>query len=1051
MNDRARVPFALVGVLLLVGASVHAATVATRGPAASDRRVDAALERVAAGDSAALRAAVARAAREAAARPVHAPANTTVGRVLAGGDDSAFRRALRLRVYLAAREAFRTASYREGDVRARASLPPTPNASALRDAVDRVRLDPRADGTALGVRLRGVRVTAWRDGRVVARERRTPNLTVSTPVPAMHERTRRFERRLNAGAVEGPGLGRRLTARLYPVAWARGYAQYGGLPVENVLANRHVELSANGAVLRLQRSVYGRSDPAGRVGLRRATARAAVDEFAAASNATGVGRARALVPAPNAPVERRAGVARPVGSRGRATGPDRRVDVSVGVVADRTVVRLTTDRGESPTPSIHRVADAGNETVDSLVRRSYAVEAGLTSNVVRTGGGERPVPDAPGEEWSLVDESIERTARVAPDTAPRAPVGDDRRSLRRFGRRVELEYAATRTWRSGNETTHTRASWTESYLVGVAVTGGVTSPLYAPDRDVRPLYERGGALDGPNLGDVPDRAYERLVVAHGGPDAVARRAVDGSLPAGRVTVVGRRPAGLRPWLLADLERLHDRVRNATTTVRAGSIAVAAANPHARLADALEERRRALVDAPERYDGVADRARVEVRAAYVDGVLERLRARRDATDGLHGRLDDALGGVGSSTTRLRGTLAASRRVEPSPRRRIGDGPTGNVTLVPDGGPSYLTLSPVGSERLPAVDRGRTYRPLAARNTNLFTMPYGDVAEGVVGPLAAATGGESVPARTGAAALVAANETLDGTGSTDPALRARRDRLHREVAGAMTTVRRSVDLVLRRETSLSRGERRAVVSDALGRWNGTGRRAMAATNGSLARAVAAEATGRGGAGGTRRSRLERRLRVALVDVRESAGTTLDRSAVNGTERAVREAARSRLASHVRGRARGAAANATASAMRSARDRWYGESVTSVPAGLPVLPTPGSWYATVNVWTVEVRGSYARFVVRAPRGGPAAGDATRYVRENATVGLDVDGDEEAERLGRNRPVRFRTGTVVAVAVPPGGDGVGDVDGRAVEASAGWPAPGCVGTTDCGPARGE
>jgi len=41
-------------------------------------------------------------------------------------------------------------------------------------------------------------------------------------------------------------LGRQITASLYAMTWARGYGQYAGAPVENVLANRHVELSTNG-------------------------------------------------------------------------------------------------------------------------------------------------------------------------------------------------------------------------------------------------------------------------------------------------------------------------------------------------------------------------------------------------------------------------------------------------------------------------------------------------------------------------------------------------------------------------------------------------------------------------------------------------------------------------------------------------------------------------------------------------------------------------------------------------------------------------------------
>jgi hypothetical protein len=98
-------------------------------------------------------------------------------------------------------------------------------------------------------------------------------------------------------------------------------------------------------------------------------------------------------------------------------------------------------------------------------------------------------------------------------------------------------------------------------------------------------------------------------------------------------------------------------------------------------------------------------------------------------------------------------------------------------------------------------------------------------------------------------------------------------------------------------------------------------------------------------------------------------------------------------------------------------------------------------VNAWHVQVRGSYARFVVRVPRGPPDRLPADlRYVRENATVAVDVDGDNSPERLGRNRRLAFEVETVVAVAVPPRPQGVGDV-GERDERSAGWPEPGPTG----------
>jgi hypothetical protein len=111
---------------------------------------------------------------------------------------------------------------------------------------------------------------------------------------------------------------------------------------------------------------------------------------------------------------------------------------------------------------------------------------------------------------------------------------------------------------------------------------------------------------------------------------------------------------------------------------------------------------------------------------------------------------------------------------------------------------------------------------------------------------------------------------------------------------------------------------------------------------------------------------------------------------------------------------------------------------PAGLPIAPAPGYWYATVNAWTVSVRGAYARFALHTRRGPP--GETLRYVRDGSTVALDVDGDGETERLGHDERVGFAANTTVVVAVPAPGF-VGDRDGNADERSAGWPRPACLG----------
>ena len=148
-DRRGRVPFALVGVLLLVGAATFGAAVSTRGPDRVDRDADVAVERASAETTAVLRSAVSEAARKAAAEPLTSPAETPYGRVLS--DDRPFRDALRLRIYLAVRERLSVTRHRRGDVAAVASIPEVTTPAELRDAINRIRIQGIENGTALRV------------------------------------------------------------------------------------------------------------------------------------------------------------------------------------------------------------------------------------------------------------------------------------------------------------------------------------------------------------------------------------------------------------------------------------------------------------------------------------------------------------------------------------------------------------------------------------------------------------------------------------------------------------------------------------------------------------------------------------------------------------------------------------------------------------------------------------------------------------------------------------------------------------------------------------
>ncbi|WP_170830557.1 DUF7286 family protein [Halogranum gelatinilyticum] len=1034
-DRRARIPFALLGVLLLVSSATYATTLSTGGPLRHDDSVATAMDRASASTSSALRSAVKDAARDAARNPVTERADTPAGRAL--NESTPFRDALRIRVYLAAYEQLGATRVRTSGVVAATSLPPVDDAADLAAAKRRVGIEQAANGTALRVTVRNLTTTAWRppidagddgepeanrdtetDGEtVVASETETVVLTVRTPVLLAHQRTTEYERRLNREPEDGPGLGRQLTARLAPVVWARSAGQLANAPISNVLGNRHVEVTANGGALATQRAVFGRDDPQARWGLQWARSHVALqDAHAVTSSKLGSVTERTYPPAPIDPV----GTGAPPKLAGANRGENRTMTVGVNRTADVAFADL--------------LAGRSGRSFAGTLRGSYRTETRLRTDVDLLRAGDEPAADSPGSNWTLVDEDHDSHYRVDGPAGTASRVGSERFAA--FGRRVTEHHSVVRTWRRGNETRRTRGAWRDEYRVRVTVTGEYDPDGTAPERPVRPSFERGGALDGPNLAGVPARATDRLLDADR--DSLARRVADGRLDDETVVLHGDRPDDLRRWVYADLADLRERVRRTTVTVSTRDVALGEANPPALLAAKLRERRASLVDAPASYDGVADRARVAARVAYLDRVLAELDARADAQRETSGVVDDALGdtALGSADGASR-TLDAGDEVEPVGYRAVGDrGPNETVTLVPDGSPGYLTLSTVSNEHVAAVPENASYRPLAARNINVFAVPYGDGMD-VLGSTVRSE--PTVDLRSAGSTLVAANRTLDRTANAT--LRDRRDRLQASVQGSVVAVARETRGVVVAETSLSERAYRNAVGDAMARWDGTGHRALAVANGSFAAALAAEVRARDDLTAHETDRLRTRLRVTLgreVNSRRAA-VPLDRT--NETGSVVRDYAGKTAEKY----ATKAVEDAAAGAGKRGAKRYLSQSVDGVPAGLPVAPAPGYWYATVNLWWVTVEGSYLRFTVRAHTGtGDGSGSTLQYVRDGSAVTLDVDDDGSAERLGRSERISFEA-HAAAFTAAPGGRWVGDVDGNADERSSGWEdGPGCVRAGD-------
>lgn len=1046
VDERARVPFALIGVLLLVSSTTYAAGVADQGLVGEDRSVERAVERVDADATAALRAAAREAAHDAAREPVTRASESGAG-TEAVREGSAFEDAFRIRLAVAGADALSAVDAEVGAVTAGASLPAVDDREDLAAARDRVRVESAANGTATRVTFEGVETTATRDGRTVVNRTESRTVVVAVPTLAAHERTERFEERLDRGPVEGAGLGRQLTASLYPVTWARGYAQYAGAPVENVLANRHVELSTNAGIVRTQRAVFGTSDPDARGGVARATARTGATDLLAPTGLKEASWTDAVLGAPT-----------PTGSGGVATQSNAEADPS-----EDSAFRPKRDRTDEETSvPIGHAADVGatrvHDNLDAVIEGAYRVEADVETATAQVADGGRlapPVPDAAAGGWERVD--VSRSEHLTGVSGSDVPRGVPSRTVApgepvSFGdanRDVTVERTATATWerevveRGPNgsvvdRTVHratTSDEATDRYRVRVSVTGRHAPTDGAPDRPAA-TFGAGSPDDVADLRGTPAAARSALGVGTaGGVDRLAREAVWRGDVDDATVVHGSPSDAERDRIAADVAALAAEVREFETDASMEAATVGEAEPYADLADALRERRAALVDAPATYGGATDRARAAARAAYVDAVIEELGAaagdRETATNEFLDRVDGAFGGpsVGESIA------AREAAKDPGTYTVAGDGPGGAVTFSPRGSPGYLPRTTVDGDRIGDAGGGST-RPLAVRNVNYATVPYGELSSGIVDRVLGA--GETVRIGTAGRALLLADEALAAGG--DPDLRADREALAKRVEGSLRAVDSELADALGDRTSLSREERRDAIDGAAASYDSAADRAAAVADGEYAERVASEAAAVGSLSAASEASLAAHLRV---ETRRAAGRDEARVRARFVKRSTsgaRTLLRDRMESAIEDEAKRAGETATGAlserAVEELGEKWSLEPVRSVGAGVPVAPVPGYWVTTVNAWRVQVRGEYPRFALRADVGAPA--EPFEYVRQEGNVTLELDG--ETVRLGATEPVRFETETIVAVAVPAGPPGVGDVDGVRDETSAGWPCPGAV-----------
>lgn len=980
IGDRGRVPFALVGVIILVASTGIAVTLNSASTPTDEATTTAEIRETAAAARNALQGAVRRAGAYTARNPIVTPANTSYGRVIDA--NASVRSTFRVHIAVAARTALETIGDTTGDVRTHVELSTIDSPTTLGHALDNIsiRRHPTQEHS-VKVTISNVQIHATHDGRTRATDTIDIALTVETPVLELNDRVRRFEQRLNRSPFD-TGFAQQLTTRLYAMAWARGYAQYGGAPIENVVTNRHLEVATNGALLALQRQIFGSSDPRGERVHHEARLRSGVRDLITAAD-TGLGKWTDTILGHRSIDTPDPGPLTPVDSGNRSS-----IAVELTRIADDAFAAFVDD-----------TSDTGLHTVIDTV---YTASAHIDADTITL--SQSQTTETEPTDWTLAATETTTETRVEPTTQHRRSLDNPSEALTNYTRTVTVETTTTKTWRRGRQTTTTSSTETTTYAVNLAVQTGFGQTEHAPDKLTTSAHET-------QIAPLADTIIDTLISDRGGPDTLARRAVNDSLNTTPVTVDLPVDDTVTDRVYAGVQAIRTTLRNHSFPTNPATVT---RRPIAALVQQnIDQWRRDNHDTGGPYDSLVEKARVAAQSQYLDTVTATLQTQKSKQSTVLDGLGDLLAGQGLPGKHL-SSIASFLSGVPT----TATDPSESIRVT--GVPAYLTRAELTNETSPGL--AESHYPLATRNVNLVTVPYSDISREVTD--AVVDRGSQVSLDTAARALRIANQTMRHAQNTtltthQPALvAALRDRL--------TALNDTVTPVLTNHTSVAASTVDTALKDALRTWDTVHDRINAVRNGSivpeLLERVTTHATVANRTTDRLAVRLRRDLRAWLPD------QSLPKQVVSTVADAVTGAARQVLDRTVE--------TALKRGSQAITDRWLGDAVTAAGGGVPLLPVPGYWYATANAWRVQIRGGYARFAVTMPGSSPVNGvaDTVEYVRENRSVGIDVDRDGTVERFGDNERLWFSVETAVVIVVPPGQGGVADVDGVRDERSPGW-----------------
>ncbi|MFP9191947.1 DUF7286 family protein [Natronosalvus vescus] len=1065
-DDRGRIPFALIGVLLLVSSLTIVGALEARPAPETDVDPSVAMDRTTAATQTAIRDATLEATEQVASEPIVEPANTSYGELINGSTErEILENYLKLRIYLNVQDALDTAGQDIRETTTTVSVPHADDVESLEQRMSRMEISTSESGH-LEVTIEGVRTTVERDGREVATRIEPVTVDVPSPIFQLQQRTEAYEDALNTGALEGDGFGRQFSGRLYPVAWARGYAQYGGMPVSEVISNRHVEVTANSAAFATQEAVFGTQDLDGGDAMRQAWL------CLAATDADDLYGGYNDGDAPSIESDDVCDALQYVyGDQVGGDPPDAPSLQELSHHAPGMDEELTVAVGESAYMPVRNMFDDSKEhSFQAAFDRVYSVSAASDVEIDESHTTADLAPPSDDPHWELLERSDRSYVDITVgDVEVRNPGVAS--SYYTFEGTVVSEFERTATWndRRTNTTdrTETNATATSTYDVHVRLYESAHSPnSHIKAREPHGITRKynGAGVYSSDFSDVPDKAansfvggrttgaFEELLVS------AAEEAYSGSeledgleIPHRRTISADYEYGVLEADVIEDIVEIQAEIQDLEIEFERRDMITEPGEegPIEELIERVESERDDILDRSGAYTDPAEKAMYEARLAYLELLIQDLETVADAHDDVMSGVDDELSDANSALSDATSYMQAAMSTSDPEPEPIDEVPLlEGVQYRVSGSPSYLVTENVTSGEVPAVANESKFAPMAAQNSNYFSIPYDSVMTGVLSRIPKLGLGEEeqeVPMRTAGETLRAAvlaeevGADLEGSvESLESVIDDSIDQLAREISSEIMN-----ELESDSEVDLT-----DEILDSLEQWESTDTKAIHLGEGQAVAVITEAVVERLSDEQTDEfddrpkawnAKVASVTRPIIVDTIAEETVALD-GGLEDIDAEIRAKVDNVTDEVITKRLEQAEIiDEEGDIVISDEEDWLtGDAPKRVPAGLPITPVPGYWVATANVWDVNVDAEYARFEVSANTGTPMSTAGTTYVREDANVTVEI-GDRTAV-LGTNEPIAFEGRTIVVVVVPPGGQGVGDRTGVRTECTESWPESGYV-----------